>query len=294
MYLPLLPASFVFPAIAWLFFCVYLPEHVENPFSSMLGWMHVAFALYMLANAAFNYYAAAFTCPGYPQHQDEFRRDRNFVMSYEMCAKCYRIRTAGSHHCSWCNTCVQMMCHHCPFTNNCTGLQNFVYYYSFLGYASFGLLYASYLSFFPFKNCAYSLVLDMVSMPQMYSALHRYSQKRVQLYKAFNDFKVNENCSEIQAYSLLFAPAVGVFCFIAVLFTFQTLLLLADMSMVDFYDTIYKSTSIKEFFRVMHVSICKRRKFRFNKMILVKKSKWWRFFLPCFVDVTPEEPCKDF
>ena len=294
-YFQLVPVSFVFPTLLWLFFNVYLHAHVpDQPYSSCLGWFHIFFTNYMMANAVFNYYMTVFTCPGYPQRQDEFIRDRHFVKTYQMCVKCRRVRSAGTHHCSWCHTCVEMMCHHCPFTNNCIGRRNYVYYYTFLCYAFFGLLYACYLAYFPFKNCLSALVAHkikeaMTFLPQI-SAL-RYSGVRG--FEDLDNIVVPEGCEPLQDYAVLFAPAVGITCFIAALFGFQTLLLLSDMSIVDFYDTLSNVSSLQELLRIFHVSIFKRKKFRFINLILRKKSHGWMFFVPYPSDVESDLPPKD-
>lgn len=294
-YIQLLPVSFVFPTLIWLFFSVYLHAHVpEHPYSSLLGWVHIFITHYMMANAVFNYYMTVFTCPGYPQRQDEFTRDRHFVKTYQMCVKCKRVRNAGTHHCSWCHTCVEMMCHHCPFTNNCIGRRNYVYYYTFLCYAFFGLLYASYLAYFPFVNCLSGMAMKrikeaMIFLPQI-SALRASGVKG---FEGLDDITVPESCELVQDYAVLFAPCVGITCFIGALYGFQTLLLLADMSIVDFYDTLSKISSFQELLRIFHVSIFKRKKFRFNNLILRKKSHAWMFFVPYPSDVDSDLPPKD-
>lgn len=294
-YIQLVPVSFIFPTLLWLFFSVYLNAHVPNqPYSSLQGWFHIFITNYMMANAVFNYYMTVFTCPGYPQHQDEFTRDRLFVKTYQMCVKCNRIRSAGTHHCSWCHTCVEMMCHHCPFTNNCIGRRNYVYYYTFLCYAFFGLLYACYLTYFPFKNCISVVAAERFreivrTLPQI-SVLQ---VSGVSGFKGLTDVSVPEGCDLLKDYSILFAPAVGITFFIGFLFGFQTLLLLADMSIVDFYDMLSNVSSLQELLRILHVSIFKRKKFRFNNLILKKKSQSWMFFVPYPNDVGDDLPLKD-
>lgn len=297
-YVQVVPISFIFPALLWLFFFVYLEAHVpENPYSSLLGWWHTFFTLYMMANAVFNYYMTVLTNPGYPQTQEEYARDRCFVKTFQACMKCKRVRSAGTHHCSWCHTCVEMMCHHCPFTNNCIGRRNYVYYYTFLAYAFFGLLYACYLAYFPFVSCMSGLALKkfketFANMPHL-SALHRYSSSKDSLMRYFDDVKMSESCEALQEYAVLFAPAVGITCFIAALFLFQTWLLLLDMSIVDFYESLSNATSFQELLRIWHVSLFKRKKFRFTHLILRKKSHWWKFFVPCPSDVESDLPPKD-
>lgn len=294
-YFQLVPVSFIFPTLLWLFFSVYLHAHVpDQPYSSLLGWFHIFFTNYMMANAVFNYYMTVFTCPGYPQRQDEFTRDRLFVKNYQMCLKCKRVRSAGTHHCSWCHTCVEMMCHHCPFTNNCIGRRNYVYYYTFLSYAFFGLLYACYLSFFPFKNCLSGLVVEKIKeVMYIHPQVSALRAAGVSGFKPFDDIFVPEGCEPLKEYAVVFAPCVGITIFIGALFAFQTLLLLADMSIVDFYDTLSNISSFQELLRIFHVSIFKRKKFRFTNLILRKKSNAWMFFVPYPSNIESDLPLKD-
>lgn len=294
-YFQLVPISVIFPTLLWLFFSVYLYAHVpDQPYSSVLGWLHIFITNYMMANAVFNYYMTVFTCPGYPQRHDEFTRDRLFVKTYQMCIKCKRVRNAGTHHCSWCHTCVEMMCHHCPFTNNCVGRRNYVYYYTFLTYAFFGLLYACYLAYFPFVNCMSGLVAHKIQetmsfLPQL-SALREAGILRFNMYE---DLTLPVRCQFVQEYAVLFAPCVGITCFMGLLFGFQTFLLLADMSIVDFYESLSKATSLQELLRIFHVSIFKRKKFRFKNLVLGKKSHAWMFFVPFPNNVENDMPLKD-
>lgn len=300
-YLQIVPISFIFPTLMWLFFSIYVHAHVPgDAFSSLLGWWHTFFTCYMMTNAVFYYYMTVFVCPGYPQHQDAYTRDRCFVKSYQICVKCRRVRNAGTHHCSWCHTCVEMMCHHCPFTNNCIGRRNYIYYYTFLAYAFFGLLYASYLAYFPFSNCLSGYAMKkfketLLSMPHL-SVLNRYSprsQSAKSMWDTFNSMEVGEGCEEIQDYAVLFAPTVAITVFLGALFFFQSFLLLADMSIVDFYDSLSKASSFQELLRIWYVSIFKRKKYRFMQLIQNKKSQWWRFFVPCPTDVENDLPPKD-
>lgn len=294
-YIQLVPVSFIFPMLLWLFFSVYLHAHVpDQPYSSLLGWFHIFFTHYMMINAVFNYYMTVFTCPGYPQRQDEYARDRLFVKSYQVCVKCKRVRSAGTHHCSWCHTCVEMMCHHCPFTNNCIGRRNYVYYYTFLCYAFFGLLYACYLSYFPFKNCLSGVAVAKIKeymffMPQV-SALR---EAGLAGFKELDDIHVAEGCELLKDYAVLFAPCTGITLFVGILFGFQTLLLLADMSIVDFYDALSNMSSFQDLLRIFHVSIFKRKKFRFVNLIQKKKSHSWMFFVPYPSNVENDLPPKD-
>ena len=303
-YIQLVPVSFLLAAKLYLFFDVFLHLHVEKPFGSWRGLFHIAFVFYMWTNVVFNYYAAVFLKPGYPQHQKEYLQNRSNVKRYEMCARCERIRSFGTHHCSWCDKCVEMMCHHCPFTNNCVGLRNYTYYYLFLGYAFFGLIYAAYLTFFPFWDCVSSVANNTDYIKKMlfpktpYQApFMKYAATKPPLYQDILMKAVYQLppgiCQELGLHFTMFLPVVFIYIFIALLFIFQSTLLLLDMSMVDFYDAIGRSTSVGEFFKILKVGLLKKRKARFETLVWNQRSSWWRFFIPSFNDVTNSMPMKD-
>lgn len=295
-YFQLVPVSFLLAAKLYLFFDLFLHLHVEQPFASWSGVFHICFTFYMWTNAVFNYYAAVFVKPGYPQTQKEYLQNRSNVKRYEMCSKCQRIRNFGTHHCSWCDTCVQMMCHHCPFTNNCVGLRNYAYYYLFLTYAFFGLIYAAYLTFFPFWSCISSTMNDTDYIKDILfpKAAYKPPFMKYAATKPPQDYDVIMKavyqlppgiCQELGLHFTMFLPVVFIFIFIALLFIFQSTLLLLDMSLVDFYDAGRRATSVSDFFRILKVGLMKKRKLRFETLVWNKRSAWWRFFIPCFNDV---------
>ena len=109
----------------------------------------------------------------------------------------------------------------------------------------------------------------------------------------YEDLTVPEGCQFVQEYAVLFAPCVGITCFMGLLFGFQTFLLLADMSIVDFYESLSNATSLQELLRIFHVSIFKRKKFRFKNLVLEKKSHVWMFFVPFPNNVENDLPLKD-
>ncbi|EDO41089.1 predicted protein [Nematostella vectensis] len=297
-YFQVIPILFIFAALIWLFFATYLQMHVGNDaYYTVQGWLHIIWLVYIFSNVIFNYLATVMVVPGYPQHQDEFLKNRNFVKRYEMCSKCSRIRSSGTHHCSWCHTCVEMMCHHCPFTNNCIGLRNYIYYYSFLLQAVVGLGYACYLAIFPFQKCMYHYGIKTIKDLLKYTHAGRsmYTYGKTEDHFLFAELTKNHpaECEETGQYSILLAPCVVIWFFMFLLFTFQTLLLLADMSIVDFYEVFGRSSSVCDFFSSLKLSITKKKKSRFLLLIYNQRSSWWRFFLPNFTDVNVDGSLKD-
>ncbi|XP_020892560.1 putative ZDHHC-type palmitoyltransferase 8 [Exaiptasia diaphana] len=285
-YIQTVPILFMFASLVFLFLYSYLQSHVgKDAYFTVLGWAHILWVAYDVANVVFNYLCAVLIVPGYPQTQEEFQRERSFIKKYEMCAKCNRIRNFGTHHCSWCHKCVRMMCHHCPFTNNCVGLKNYVYYYSFLGYAFVGMIYACYLGYFPFASCykylGASFMSEFLNHGQ-FDGLHRYTDFKSKISEHVN---ATEMCQEMGEYIVVLAPVVVITIFMGLLFGFQTLLLLSDLSIVDFYEVMGRSSSVTDFLRSLYVSITKKKKTRFWKLVYAQKSRWWKFFIPSFIDV---------
>ncbi|KAK3742082.1 hypothetical protein QZH41_005909 [Actinostola sp. cb2023] len=288
-YIQTIPILFMFASLLWLFLFTYLQSHVGNDaYYTLHGWAHILFVVYDFSNVVFNYLSAVLLIPGYPQTQEEYVRERSFIKRYEMCAKCSRIRNFGTHHCSWCNKCVRMMCHHCPFTNNCVGLKNYIYYYSFLGYAFLGMLYSSYLAYFPFASCYTSLALNylapMLDAPHI-DEIHKYTDLKSKLAAVDNP----EMCQVMGDYIIVLAPVVVITIFMGLLFGFQTLLLLSDLSIVDFYEVMGRSNSVLDFLKTLGVSIRKKKKSRFWLLVHAQKSRWWKFFVPCFIDVDVDQ-----
>lgn len=285
-YIQTIPILFMFASLVGLFLHSYLQSHVgKDAFYTVHGWAHIFWVAYDVANVVFNYLCAVLLIPGYPQTQEEYTKERSFIKRYEMCAKCNRIRNFGTHHCSWCNKCVRMMCHHCPFTNNCVGLKNYVYYYSFLGYAFVGMLYACYLGYFPFASCYTHLGANFLAdflNHSTFDEMHKYTDFKTKLA---DHLQAPEMCNEMGDYIIVLAPVVVITFFMGLLFGFQTLLLLSDLSIVDFYEVMGRSNSVLEFFKTLYVSIRKKKKTRFWHLVYAQKSRWWKFFIPSFIDV---------
>ena len=62
-------------------------------------------------------------------------------------------RARFSHRCSACGECFGYMDHHCPFVYNCIGVDNFVFYFLFLVYATGGAVLSLVVSLPPFLGC---------------------------------------------------------------------------------------------------------------------------------------------
>ncbi|CAI5445260.1 unnamed protein product [Caenorhabditis angaria] len=56
----------------------------------------------------------------------------SFVENGDFCENCRIYRPPRSHHCKYCNRCIEIFDHHCPVVNNCIGKLNYKYYFTFL------------------------------------------------------------------------------------------------------------------------------------------------------------------
>jgi hypothetical protein len=104
---------------------------------------YVAIAMFLWINTVYNYALAALKSPGILDAAEKA----------VLTASDPPTDSRPSHHCSTCNARVVMMDHHCPFTMNCVGLQNYSYFFMFLGYVSAGLIFSIHVSAPAFWLC---------------------------------------------------------------------------------------------------------------------------------------------
>jgi palmitoyltransferase len=169
------------------------------------------------------------------------------------CGKCKMARPENAHHCAECG-CVRHMDHHCPFTMNCVGIHNFAHFYVFLFYASLGLFYASALTFPVFSTCWLSLTNRHLPV-----------------------------CVSLGTSSLMFIPALGLFGVVLFLLAIHTLLLLANMSTVDFFLAVRRGAPI------MHVLLEGYRKrialssqagTKASVLLFAQRPRIWHYCVP--------------
>jgi len=68
-----------------------------------------------------------------------------------------------SYFCKTCGVRALSFDHHCPFTGGCIGLRNYRYFMLFALHAWVGMVYATWLSWWPFRDC----VLFRLSIPSL-------------------------------------------------------------------------------------------------------------------------------
>lgn len=261
--LQVLPILLMLASEIWFFFVVFLPVEVVRPYSSIKGLLYILTSCYLWINMIFNYLAAMIVSPGYPETRQELEQggeELHLAVKHEFCPKCTRLREKGTHHCSSCSSCVQAMSHHCPFTNNCIGLDNYVYFYLFLFYCFLGLVWSSYCTFTPFMACMIHSTYDLFLFPG-------YS---------------TDVCTKLGEYAVMFLVVVLMLVFMSSVFVFHTLLLLADMAMIDFLKVCHKLTSPGQLGRGLLERCWRREKRLFRKLIWHRRKRWWKFFLPNF------------
>lgn len=132
-----------------------LPAAAYTPEETMSWWCHALFASYIWVSMIANYVMAVVVDPGVlhegwhegfpPEHTSELG----------VCKKCDMVRPPATHHCRVCDCCVLYMDHHCPFTGGCIGVNNFVYFFSWICFLAIGVTYACVLSFPLFGSCLF-------------------------------------------------------------------------------------------------------------------------------------------
>lgn len=242
----------------WLFVMIFLPADVPSPLNSAQGWILIFIAFFLWINMVFNYFAAMVKSPGYPPTKKELELNETTALQEEFCVKCERLRNQGTHHCSTCNTCVTLMSHHCPFTNNCIGQNNYVYFYLFLLYCTLGLVFCTYCTYSSFNAC-------MMLNTERRSLLYPQYTKKV--------------CMDLGDYPILFLVAVLLLIFMVLVLFYHTILILADLSMIDFLRIFQREPTLDALKRLWHKVIF-RKKYLLRVLILNQSKSFWMFLVP--------------
>jgi palmitoyltransferase len=147
-------------SITLCFLFVFYPELYQT--SALAYCLNMLFAIYILTNILFNYFACAFTAPGSPSYCPDpskilgekvsivdgrkiyqFSYHLNVApnVSYRYCHGCKCIKPPRAHHCSVLGRCVLNMDHYCPWMSNTVGYYNYRYFVLFLIYLFIGCVY---------------------------------------------------------------------------------------------------------------------------------------------------------
>ncbi|KAF2075323.1 hypothetical protein CYY_003352 [Polysphondylium violaceum] len=123
------------------------------------------FTLIMVSNVYYYYYQSITTNTWLPKISKKKQDDTLTSQQREtsLCSQCTESGNGGSgwstlkkeksHHCRICKRCVDTMDHHCPFISNCVGKANHHYFFLFLAWTCIGVLYACFMSYYPFRDC---------------------------------------------------------------------------------------------------------------------------------------------
>ena len=181
----------------------------------------------------------------------------------QFCEICDRLKIYGTHHCKECNICTTMLCHHSYFVNNCIGLNNFVYYFSFLVYSWFGLMYTAFLFYGPFYACFIRNDRHPVDK-------HKFS---------FIDYYT---CQEAGELPLVFIAACCIHfsnmpCFLPWYFVSSRHVKGIIQSEAKKCKNLYLFAKT-----VLRKSLMRHRRVKFNVLIYQRKKTWKHFLFPTF------------
>ncbi|KYQ88688.1 DHHC-type zinc finger-containing protein [Tieghemostelium lacteum] len=153
----------------YLWYCIYLPYylvkqiHVVNILDVFIGdgnrswvplYIHLLLCTFIVLNLYYYYYKTIVSGIFSKQLSVKALKELDEEQRTRYCSRCRSLKTSTSFHCKVCNRCSEGIDHHCPYVNTCViSGSNWAYFYMFLWFVFFGLIYACYLSYFPFKDC---------------------------------------------------------------------------------------------------------------------------------------------
>jgi hypothetical protein len=152
-------------------------------------------------------------------HVDDAHDDDDALM----CTECRVPKLLRTHHCRICGTCIELMDHHCPYLGTCVGLTSFRSFYLWVCYGTLGISYATYISFWSFKYCWY----DGLN-PRGASAAEKT------IYRDAWRGEHGALCTRMGSGAYLFLPAFFGWLSTMFIFLFQTALLRADMTTIEY------------------------------------------------------------
>jgi hypothetical protein len=276
-----------------VFFSIFLPLAVPEPWTSTSGRLHIAFAAWLWIVTVWHYIQACTRSPGTlkgpaaadtgstvsppatgsaadaslpPTSSSSSSSPSDCTIVEDAaaaaaadpkgtlktkCRHCAAVRSTRTHHCNVCGVCVIDMDHHCPFTRNCVGRDNFLHFFMFLLCTLSGLFYAGSLTFGIFSTCW--LAPERPADP----------------------------CNALGLQSLMFIPVLGLIVPVGFLLGAHVLLLLADLSTVDYLVQFRtKGIILQSVLQGIQQGNAWRPGSKPRTLLFRKDQRWWHFVLP--------------
>ncbi|EGC28837.1 hypothetical protein DICPUDRAFT_85094 [Dictyostelium purpureum] len=182
----------------WLWYTYYLPYYYTKESIYSLGSLNIfdipskvaktpeeessirisitlqAIFLFIVVTNIYHYFYRAIVADNYlPQLNKTKQQKLSDEQREKLCSQCTiysKDKWSSLHinnksfHCKICKRCTNAMDHHCPFINNCVGINNHHYFYLFLTYTYLAMIYACFLTYYPFMDCVYNKSQDLKPM----------------------------------------------------------------------------------------------------------------------------------
>ncbi|KAN0028384.1 hypothetical protein ACTFIV_010228 [Dictyostelium citrinum] len=145
-----------------------------------------------------------------------------------------------SHHCRICKRCIDSMDHHCPFAANCIGINNHHYFILFIAYTVIALLYATYLSFFPYYYCILNYK-DYVG-----------SSNGSDIDNNNNFKQLAQSCANFNKYSFIFLCCCLILAASIGILLFQTYLIITNSKTIQLLSRLKKSKTFLDWFKWLY------------------------------------------
>jgi len=101
-------------------------------------------------------------------------------------------------------------------------------------------------------------------------------------------------CNELGDYAVMFIVVSFLLVFVLMMFCFHTFLLIVDMSMIDFLK-IFQKLTCKDWLKTILIDRClTRKKVLLRKLLLYRRERWWKFFIPGFNEIPELLPTDEF
>jgi palmitoyltransferase ZDHHC9/14/18 len=133
-YLPSAVTILIVPMLFFLFVTPYIWTKVTYAIPILSGFFY-------LMTVGF-YFKTMTTDPGIiprkhileimSQSSELFMTDIISIDMNRFCPTCQIYKPNRSHHCRYCDNCVEIFDHHCPYVNNCIGGRNYIYFFLFV------------------------------------------------------------------------------------------------------------------------------------------------------------------